>query len=364
MKEFFASIRDVIAERMTSPIFGSFAISWLAWNHQYLVIIFSDLPVENRFALARSVFYATPRDGFIHFIGLPAATSLAYLIFYPAASLPVLMYWDWAHRHINRLRNVAQGNELLSREASRKIIRDASAEREQAQEQIDKLRRELDALKHPEGAVTSPETSQEIARQRIASLEDEVKRLNAQISPQNPLGRFKEGTVRGIETLLKILAELPGEDQMLESTALGRLKLDPVEARHILDKALEAQVVARQGYNNAVHLKLNERGREYVVEHKLIPPRPSEQEEGLPLSVDSSTLFHQIILLLYGKMAGLLGDEIKAELSIPEAELRELLDELRQRKYVSEETVDSRKGEYRYRLTPEGTTIAKRLKGR
>lgn len=362
MKEFFSSIREVVVERMSSPIFGSFAISWLAWNHQYLFILFSDLPIESRFSLARAIFYATPWNGWVHFVGLPALTSLGFLIGYPVVSLPILMYWDWTQRHINRLRNLAQGNELLSREASRKIIRDGLEERERAQEQIDKLQRELDALRHPDGGSPAEGNSLESARQRIRALEGELKRLNDQMSPQNPLARYKDDTVRGIEALLKILAELPGEDLMLESDALERLKLGPIQSRHILDKALEAQLVFRAGNNNAVHLRLNERGREYVVEKKLFPSTSGERgEEFLPLPVDDSIYFHKIIRLLDERLAGMLGGELSARLSIPEAQLRELLDELKQRKYVTEETVDSRRGEYRYRLTPQGGAIAKRL---
>src|SRR4051812_5718839 len=35
MKDFLDSLRSQIGDRINSPIFGSFVITWLCWNHQY-----------------------------------------------------------------------------------------------------------------------------------------------------------------------------------------------------------------------------------------------------------------------------------------------------------------------------------------
>lgn len=274
MKDFFESVWQQVKDRMSSPIFGAFFIAWLCWNHQYLVILFSDLPVEARFNLARVRLYPTETELWWRCLWWPLFSTLGYIVVYPPASIVFLMYWDRLQAIISNLRNKAQGNKLLTRAESDALRVENVEVRRKIREMEVKHEQEIEALRRTPAANTAGrgESTNELVqlRDRNAVVENELKRLNDQLSPQNPLGRFPRETVRGVEELLKILAKLPGDDSMLESEALQRLKLNPLHSRHVLDKALEAQVVFRQGSNNAVFLRLNERGREYVVMHKLV----------------------------------------------------------------------------------------------
>lgn len=274
MKDFFDSLRQQIAERMSNPILGSFIIAWLVWNHLYLIILFSDLPVEYRFTLARSHFYPTFSDGVWRFVTLPALSSLAYILIYPPVSIPLLAYWDFLQRTINRFRNRAQGNELLTVDISRKIISDAGVARKKYEEQIASLERELDALKNPGvGVVTEDNTMVDLKLQN-SSLRDEVRKMRQDLSPQNPLGRYGEETRKGIGALLIALAKEGDGAEPIEGEVLKSLGTDQIRARHLIDKALEAQIIARHGdARGNIRLSLNERGRDYLINHKLWQPK-------------------------------------------------------------------------------------------
>ncbi len=53
VKDMCSSIVNHITQRITSPLFGAFTISWLALNHRYLLIVFSKEEISTKLTLAR-----------------------------------------------------------------------------------------------------------------------------------------------------------------------------------------------------------------------------------------------------------------------------------------------------------------------
>jgi hypothetical protein len=153
MKDFFDSIRQQIGDRMGSPLFGSFAIAWLCWNHQYLVILVSDLPVTYRFTLAGEIVYAAPwgidpRWGvLLKGIIWPGLSSLAYIIVYPHISKKLLEYWDTRQSEIENLRKTAQKKRLLTSEEGEAIILRSLEERERFAKQLAAQSAEVEAVR-------------------------------------------------------------------------------------------------------------------------------------------------------------------------------------------------------------------------
>lgn len=44
------SIKAQLYERVSSPLLGSFAISWVAWNYRFVLTLISSLPLNEKLA--------------------------------------------------------------------------------------------------------------------------------------------------------------------------------------------------------------------------------------------------------------------------------------------------------------------------
>lgn len=139
MKDFFSSIKEHILHRFGSPLFGAFAFAWLAINHQYLVILFSDGPVAIRLDLATQRafpdFNAVLYQGFL----FPLFIAFSVITVYPLLSR-LAVGWTLEQDRITR---------DLEHEIMRKItlsLEEADILREKHQERIKSLREENDQL--------------------------------------------------------------------------------------------------------------------------------------------------------------------------------------------------------------------------
>lgn len=101
MKDFFESIRQQVGDRVTSPIFGSFFISWLLWNYRLLFVLFSDLSAEERFHYIDQTLYPNWPIILGRGLLLPAVMCGLYILLYNDLSRIILTHW---HARENKLR--------------------------------------------------------------------------------------------------------------------------------------------------------------------------------------------------------------------------------------------------------------------
>lgn len=107
-------IKDAVSARFSSPLLVAFIISWLAWNHRLIFVLFSDLDVDKRFAFIDENLYPTA----LAFIGLhilgPFVSALLYIYVLP---WPTEWVYKWNLKRQSRLRYAKlqqEGERLLS----------------------------------------------------------------------------------------------------------------------------------------------------------------------------------------------------------------------------------------------------------
>lgn len=312
---------------MGSPIFGSFVIAWLCWNHRYFVILFSDLPIEYRFQLASRVVYPAPW-GLPTWTGViprgflwPALSSLAYILVYPPASKGLLAYWERWQTEIDNQRKVAQRRQILTREEADAILVGRIEERDRFTKQIGALTQEIEALRRSSGdesagkkLVAVSERLAELERAlSTARAENEVLSKDAELSlrlkEEARLAADKETEARKQmtevasraaeldqklahmraqnESLTRSVNEIKSRDaerktatqeqlhpllkalvnQRISTGSVAQaMKLSPLRASVLLDAARGAGLVATTG---AAENYLTPAGRKYVVDQNL-----------------------------------------------------------------------------------------------
>lgn len=93
MKDIIQSVKTQIGERVGSPLFGAFALSWVTLNHKYLFILCSGDKIETRLKLAKETVFPTWSKVWQDGLMWPAIGALIFLLFYPL--LAMAAYWWW-----------------------------------------------------------------------------------------------------------------------------------------------------------------------------------------------------------------------------------------------------------------------------
>ncbi len=266
MKDFIDSLRQQIGDRMSSPVFGSFIIAWLCWNHQYFVILFSDLPVEYRFTLAKSVLYPTPLDFWKHIVIWPTLSCLGYIILYPWISQSLLVYWDRRQTVLLNKRKEVQGKNLLSQEESMVVYSHGAEERSKLAGRVRELETELDAIKRTPADLTKKLLQD--AQERITVLERELSSERARSQPSNPLGSLSDEERNGVHQLIKVLVKRPARD-LVQSAIMSESGLTPHRARLAWEQATGAQLIKVRPENHNLW-ELSQQGLQYALRNKFI----------------------------------------------------------------------------------------------
>lgn len=147
MKEILNSLRLQINERLNSPLFGSFIIAWVCWNHRLLFVLFSSQPVEKRFEFIDSQIYATGWNVWNNGVIKPVLSAILFIYLYPIISKHFYAYWLKRQVELKELRDNIESATLLTREESRAFRMAMIKIREEYEETINRQAAEIEALK-------------------------------------------------------------------------------------------------------------------------------------------------------------------------------------------------------------------------
>ncbi|MBI3898448.1 MAG: hypothetical protein HY308_09150 [Gammaproteobacteria bacterium] len=164
VEELAKSVRQQIEERLSSPLLGTFAISWSLWNYKFFVVLFSSASVTRTFALIDTLVFPDIQSLLLRGLLYPLLTTAAYIFLYPYPARVVYRAVQITQKRLVDERRAIEGQTLLTIQESR-LIR---AEREQFEtahineidrknNEIDRLRSELAALRSPSPPTAPPE---------------------------------------------------------------------------------------------------------------------------------------------------------------------------------------------------------------
>ncbi len=147
MTDLIKSLRKQIKQRISSPLFGTFVLSWVCWNHQYLFILASDGTIESRLSLATRLVYPDILIGIWRVFLAPLLCTFLFIVLYPLLNAPLFRYW---HRHqvaLKEQRDKIEGAAILTRDESEKLLDTWRTAREEYLAKIQKLEKDSLALR-------------------------------------------------------------------------------------------------------------------------------------------------------------------------------------------------------------------------
>ncbi|MBU4404288.1 MAG: hypothetical protein L6428_03255 [Candidatus Aminicenantes bacterium] len=114
------SVSRVLYERLTSPLAGTFFLSWFIWNWKIpYFLIFSDksMTLIDRLQYVESNYFSANRLFFN-----PVLCTVLILVIYPIPSLGSYFLWAKFKFWKNKIKNYIEKNVLLSEEDSIRLI--------------------------------------------------------------------------------------------------------------------------------------------------------------------------------------------------------------------------------------------------
>lgn len=119
--DLYKDIKIQLYERATSPLLGSFVISWCLWNYKLLLVIFSSAKALDKIKHINEQLYPETWDALSFGIFYPLITTLAFIFLYP---IPALKIFEHTRKQQAKLKEVQQKIEdetPLSQKEAREI---------------------------------------------------------------------------------------------------------------------------------------------------------------------------------------------------------------------------------------------------
>ena len=95
IKNFPDSLKAVLYSRLRSPLFIAFLMSFLAWNAQAILVVFSSLPVFTKIHYLEKVIYVSLEYKIINLFVIPFSSALTFIFIYPIPGELTYKYTQW-----------------------------------------------------------------------------------------------------------------------------------------------------------------------------------------------------------------------------------------------------------------------------
>ena len=156
VSEMFSEVKDQLHERVSSPLAGTFLISWCVWNYQFLLVLLGDMTTSEKIIYIGNNLYSS---GWVTtnslFIG-PLLTAMVYIWLYPIVGKSFFVYSREQQNILKDLKQQIDGESLLTEKESKELrtevikaqnsANNAIRDQEHMLSENERLQKEVDAL--------------------------------------------------------------------------------------------------------------------------------------------------------------------------------------------------------------------------
>lgn len=115
------SLKAALYDRTSSPLFGSFVLSWLVWNHRFIFLMLDGMSVLEKFAYVDQILYPNFWWSILQlFIG-PLITGVLFIYVYPGPAQIIFRHWKNQQKKLNDIKVSIDNEKLLTREESKRL---------------------------------------------------------------------------------------------------------------------------------------------------------------------------------------------------------------------------------------------------
>lgn len=140
------SIKAQLYDRISSPLFSSFVLSWLAWNYKFAIVAMSSATAEKKFQLIDALF-SDPLSVYLRGGLYPLLTALAIIFLYPYPARFIYRFSRQQHQQLKVIQTEIDDSTPMTKDEAKKLRRESLARSEELEAQLEKVRLESTHLK-------------------------------------------------------------------------------------------------------------------------------------------------------------------------------------------------------------------------
>ncbi len=253
------SIKANMYERATSPLFGSFAISWSIWNYKTVLTIFSSIKANEKILYIENEIYADKCSLLLEGVCYPLISAVLFILIYPYPAKWIYKYWNKQQKELKEIKQNIEDDTPLTLDESRKIRRDLLRYESYCHEELTKKDTEIDRLKDI-----------------ISSLEDQAKQTSqtkskgSSTTKKTLQPKIEDSINPDQELLLSNIAQFDGSVEF--SDYLSRVPFDKVTSEYYLED-LELKGYLTISYSlgdRPDFIRLTTKGKKFAVDKGMV----------------------------------------------------------------------------------------------
>lgn len=260
------TVKAQLYERVSSPLLGSFAISWVAWNYRFLLVLVSSIPVAEKFAYIDDNIFNSYQNIFLHGTLYPLITTLILIFIYPYPAKFVYEYWRTRQRELKEVQQRIDDETPLTREEARELRHETLNARLEFEQELERRSDEITRLK---------ETIKELQPREKTDV-DRPSKKPAKSAPTKLAETSNLLDPYQVQMLQKIAES---EGGILKQKLISSAGTDKILGEYNLGE-LEKNGYATERYNSDLRgtaVSVTHPGRSYLINHarNSNPPLPS-----------------------------------------------------------------------------------------
>lgn len=219
------TVKAQLYERVSSPLLGAFAISWVAWNYRFILVLISSMPVAERFAYIDSNIFDSYQNIFLHGTLYPLLTTLSLIFIYPIPAKFVYGYWRTRQRELKEIQQRIDDETPLTREEARELRHETLNARLEFEQELERRSGEITRLKETIKELQPREKVDVDRPQKKQTKPTLQKTIEANsVLDENQVQMLNEIAESGIGILKQDIISSSGKDKVLAEYNLGELQ--------------------------------------------------------------------------------------------------------------------------------------------
>lgn len=266
------TIKAILYDRITSPLFGTFVLSWCGWNWRLILLFLTDssTAVVKKFQYVDSDIYPSINVILVHGLLLPLTTTAFFLYIYPWFAKKVYGHWRVQQNKLKELQLEMDAEKPLTKKEAQEITNQALLSELRYQEEREKREmriRDLESLVkslQPDSKLVPVDESDKPKESSIQAVKEKSSKSGKMYSKEVKEGMFS--VLRMIDTLspggsiakATFMKGVPNDSELSG--------LNNIVVLHCLDNLVEEKYVHM---SPSEYISVTPKGRTALVNKKL-----------------------------------------------------------------------------------------------
>lgn len=250
------TVKAQLYERASSPLLGAFAISWVAWNYRFVLVLISSMPAAEKFTYIDTNIFSSYQAIFLHGTLYPLLTTLSLIFIYPIPARFVYEYWRTRQRELKEIQQRIDDETPLTREEARELRHETLNARLEFEQELERRSAEITRLK---------ETIKELQpREKVDA--DRPPKKQAKSAPPKTTEANSALDEGQVQMLQKIAESANG---LFEKNMISSSGSDKILAEYNLGELVAKNYASKRYSSNYddYEITVTHPGRSYLVNH-------------------------------------------------------------------------------------------------